>query len=89
LAGRTLGKRADVVKHKALLPQRPVNADFARHWARHREANKPPRKKKRSVRGFILEKLGLSHRASLMEKLSIHETAGLVRYAIRIGLIQP
>jgi DNA-binding NarL/FixJ family response regulator len=30
-----------------------------------------------------------SHRASLMEKLSIHETAGLVRYAIRIGLIQP
>jgi two-component system, NarL family, response regulator NreC len=30
-----------------------------------------------------------SHRASLMEKLSIHETAGLVRYAIRIGLIPP
>jgi len=30
-----------------------------------------------------------SHRASLMEKLSIHETAGLVRYAIRIGLIRP
>ena len=30
-----------------------------------------------------------SHRASLMDRLSIHETAGLVRYAIRIGLIQP
>ena len=30
-----------------------------------------------------------SHRASLMEKLSIHETAGLVRYAIRIGLLRP
>jgi two-component system response regulator NreC len=30
-----------------------------------------------------------SHRSSLMEKLSIHETAGLVRYAIRIGLIRP
>ena len=30
-----------------------------------------------------------SHRASLMEKLSVHETAGLVRYAIRIGLIRP
>jgi two-component system, NarL family, response regulator NreC len=30
-----------------------------------------------------------SHRASLMEKLSIHDTAGLVRYAIRIGLIRP
>ena len=30
-----------------------------------------------------------SARSSLMEKLSIHETAGLVRYAIRIGLIRP
>ncbi len=30
-----------------------------------------------------------SHRSRLMEKLHIHETAGLVRYAIRRGLIQP
>jgi DNA-binding NarL/FixJ family response regulator len=30
-----------------------------------------------------------SHRARIMEKLGIHETAGLVRYAIRKGLIQP
>ena len=30
-----------------------------------------------------------SHRMSLMSKLDIHETAGLVRYAIRRGLIQP
>ena len=30
-----------------------------------------------------------SHRARIMEKLEIHETAGLVRYAIRRGLIQP
>ncbi|MBI3029573.1 MAG: response regulator transcription factor [Candidatus Rokubacteria bacterium] len=30
-----------------------------------------------------------SHRARLMEKLNIHETAGLVRYAIRRGLVQP
>jgi DNA-binding NarL/FixJ family response regulator len=29
------------------------------------------------------------HRRSLMGKLQIHETAGLVRYAVRIGLIQP
>lgn len=29
-----------------------------------------------------------SHRARLMRKLDIHETAGLVRYAIRLGLIQ-
>lgn len=30
-----------------------------------------------------------SHRANLMKKLDLHETAGLVRHAIRIGLIQP
>jgi DNA-binding NarL/FixJ family response regulator len=30
-----------------------------------------------------------SYRARIMEKLDIHETAGLVRYAIRRGIIQP
>jgi DNA-binding NarL/FixJ family response regulator len=30
-----------------------------------------------------------SHRTRLMEKLAVHETAGLVRYAIRLGLIEP
>lgn len=30
-----------------------------------------------------------SHRTHIMEKLDIHQTAGLVRYAIRRGLIQP
>lgn len=30
-----------------------------------------------------------SHRARIMEKLDIHETAGLVRYAIRHNLVQP
>jgi DNA-binding NarL/FixJ family response regulator len=30
-----------------------------------------------------------SHRASLMERLDIHEVAGLVRYAIRHGLVSP
>jgi DNA-binding NarL/FixJ family response regulator len=30
-----------------------------------------------------------SHRTRIMEKLNIHETAGLVRYAVRRGLIQP
>ena len=29
-----------------------------------------------------------SHRSNLMEKLNIHDAAGLVRYAIRIGLIE-
>ena len=30
-----------------------------------------------------------SHRASLMERLDIHDIAGLVRYAIRQGLVSP
>jgi DNA-binding NarL/FixJ family response regulator len=30
-----------------------------------------------------------SHRASLMERLDIHDVAGLVRYAIRNGLVSP
>jgi DNA-binding CsgD family transcriptional regulator len=30
-----------------------------------------------------------SHRTRLMDKLNIHETAGLVRYALQRGLIQP
>jgi DNA-binding NarL/FixJ family response regulator len=30
-----------------------------------------------------------THRAQLMEKLDIHDVAGLVRYAIRIGLVSP
>lgn len=34
-------------------------------------------------------KTGESHRARLMKKLGIHHTAGLVRYAIRRGLIRP
>jgi DNA-binding CsgD family transcriptional regulator len=30
-----------------------------------------------------------SHRTKLMGKLGIHSTAGLVRYAIRVGIVQP
>lgn len=30
-----------------------------------------------------------SHRASLMERLDIHDVAGLVRYAIRSGIVSP
>jgi len=30
-----------------------------------------------------------SHRSRIMQKLGIHETAGLVLYAIRRGIIQP
>jgi two-component system response regulator NreC len=30
-----------------------------------------------------------SHRTKLMGKLGIHSTAGLVRYAIRVGIVEP
>jgi DNA-binding NarL/FixJ family response regulator len=30
-----------------------------------------------------------SHRTRIMKKTNIHETAGLVRYAVRRGLVQP
>ena len=36
----------------------------------------------------ISTKTAESHRSNIIEKLNIHETAGLVRYALRIGLIQ-
>jgi DNA-binding NarL/FixJ family response regulator len=41
----------------------------------------------------IAQRLGISpktvdaHRAQLMERLNIHDIPGLVRYAIRIGLV--
>lgn len=37
----------------------------------------------------ISAKTAESHRTRIMEKLDIHETASLVRYAIRRGLVQP
>lgn len=37
----------------------------------------------------ISTKTADTHRTRLMEKLDIHQTAGLVRYAIRNGLIEP
>jgi DNA-binding NarL/FixJ family response regulator len=37
----------------------------------------------------VATKTAESHRTRIMTKLKIHETAGLVRYAIRQGLIQP
>ena len=43
----------------------------------------------------IARRLGISvktaevHRSQLMEALDIHDIAGLVRYAIRMGVISP
>lgn len=45
-------------------------------------------KKVASLLGLSV-KTAESHRTRIMEKLDIHETAGLVRYAIRRGIIRP
>jgi DNA-binding NarL/FixJ family response regulator len=37
----------------------------------------------------ISVKTAETHRSRIMDKLDIHETAGLVRYAIRRGMVQP
>ncbi|HUI73624.1 MAG TPA: response regulator transcription factor [Candidatus Acidoferrum sp.] len=37
----------------------------------------------------ISVKTAESHRTRLMQKLDIHETASLVRYAVRLGIVQP
>jgi len=37
----------------------------------------------------ISVKTAESHRSRLMQKLDIHDTAGLVRYAVRRGMVQP
>jgi DNA-binding NarL/FixJ family response regulator len=37
----------------------------------------------------ISVKTAETHRTQLMERLDIHEVAGLVRYAIRVGLVSP
>lgn len=37
----------------------------------------------------VSPKTAESHRARVMKKLGIHETAGLVRYAVREGLVEP
>jgi DNA-binding NarL/FixJ family response regulator len=37
----------------------------------------------------VSAKTAESHRTRIMEKLDIHGTAGLVRYAIRLGLTEP
>lgn len=38
---------------------------------------------------YISIKTVETHRAQLMERLNIHDVAGLVRYAIRVGLVTP
>ena len=41
------------------------------------------------LRPFEPEDRGEAHRTELMERLGIHGVAGLVRYALRVGLVRP
>jgi PAS domain S-box-containing protein len=45
--------------------------------------------KETAVRLGISYKTADSHRSRILEKLGVHETASMVRYAIRAGLIEP
>ena len=45
--------------------------------------------KEAAARLGISYKTAASHRSRILEKLGVHETASMVRYAIRAGLIQP
>ena len=38
---------------------------------------------------FLSFRTVITHRANIMQKLGIHETAGLVRHAISLGLVNP
>jgi DNA-binding CsgD family transcriptional regulator len=45
--------------------------------------------KEAAARLGISYKTADSHRSRILEKLGVHETASMVRYAIRAGLIEP
>ena len=45
--------------------------------------------KQTAVRLGISYKTADSHRSRILEKLGVHETASMVRYAIRSGLVAP
>ena len=75
---------------------RPVEAEASgleRLTPRHREILQLVAEGKTTKEIAQRLKLGTrtveSHRAELMRRLDIHDLPGLVRYAIRIGLISP
>ena len=40
-------------------------------------------------RKTFVDPLGDAHRAQLMERLDLHDVAGLVRFAVKVGLVTP
>jgi DNA-binding NarL/FixJ family response regulator len=89
--GIYLSPRISQVVVEASLGRRELDADPL--TAREREvlqliAEGKATKKVASTLGISV-KTAESHRARIMRKLDIHEVAGLVRYAIRRGLVYP
>lgn len=76
----------DAYRAKTDLPPDPLSP--REHEVLQLVAEGKTTKEVASVLGISV-KTAESHRTRIMSKLDIHETAGLVRYAIRRGLVQP
>jgi DNA-binding NarL/FixJ family response regulator len=76
----------DAYLSKASLPDDPLSA--REHEVLQLIAEGKATKDVAVILGISV-KTAESHRSRLMQKLDIHETASLVRYAVRRGLVQP
>ena len=103
-AGQDLVQAIHQVSKGSVYLSPVVTGTVVKAYLEGRESSEPLTSRERAVLQLISEGkstkeiaqlLGLSvktaesHRTNLMKKLDIHEIAGLVRYAIRLGLIQP
>jgi two-component system, NarL family, response regulator NreC len=76
----------DAYLSKSSLPDDPLSA--REHEVLQLVAEGKSTKDIAAILGISV-KTAESHRSRLMQKLDIHETASLVRYAVRRGLVQP
>jgi DNA-binding NarL/FixJ family response regulator len=76
----------DAYLSKSSLPDDPLSA--REHEVLQLIAEGKSTKNIAAILGISV-KTAESHRSRLMQKLDIHETASLVRYAVRRGLVQP
>lgn len=93
-----------VMEGRSYLSPQVSQAIAQAYLAQHQSIGNPLTSRERQVlelvadgntTGEVAQRLGISvktaesHRTRIMSKLDIHDTAGLVRYAVRQGLIQP
>ncbi|HZM17161.1 MAG TPA: response regulator transcription factor [Candidatus Krumholzibacteria bacterium] len=86
LSPRVSRTLADAYRSKSELPSSPLSPRERQVLQLVAEGNTT--KQVAAILGVSL-KTADAHRTHLMAKLDIHETASLVRYAIRMGLVQP